>query len=481
MIWPFTQKTPRDVQIEALEASEGKLGFAFFMRQRLGKTLTAYAEYTNLRDAGVVDWFILICPNSLKDQWVEAIEDVDPFTPICVYESNQKKKSDYYFSKNKQGGVFIINYESVKSFMNNEGWQKFNPLRAYLVGDETTKIKEPSKKMTKACLELASICQYKRILTGKPKGNSNQDLWAQLKFINATERNYHQHKYTFTMVGGFRGKQIIKSINDDMLRKEMEPYCYIAPDKYIKGFEKNYEPMRFIELSGDQKALYDQMEDELLIDIGQDVKINAPIVLVKYLRLQQISSGIAGDIDGKQHNLIDPFDNPRIRNVVDIIENDCPNKVIIACRFKLSIDNLYKVLTKEGYNVAVLKGGMGSEIEAEKKKFNEGDCDILIAQLQVLSFGHTLCGTDDNPCDSFIFYENDFSLINRAQAESRPEKYGREIAISYYDQYCSKMDKYILNALIRKEDASMALMGYSREYGILPQRYKNKDDDTISI
>src|SRR5678815_1952020 len=62
-LWPFPDKPPREVQLEALEAAKGHKGFAFFMRQRLGKTLTAYAEYKNLLKAGEVKWMVIICNN----------------------------------------------------------------------------------------------------------------------------------------------------------------------------------------------------------------------------------------------------------------------------------------------------------------------------------------------------------------------------------------------------------------------------------
>lgn len=465
--WPFPQIEPREVQLEALEAAKGKPGFAYFMRQRLGKTWTAYAEFYNLREVGEVDWCIVICPNSIKLQWQQAIEQVDPYTPICIYSSQSKAKTNYFFKKNKTGGVFIINYEGVKAFMREAGWQKIDPLKTYIVVDESTKIKEPKTEMAKACHELGSICSVRRVLTGKPTANSNADVWSQLKFIGATDRNYYQHKYYFCVVGGYQGRQVKRNINTEQLKQEMAPFCYIAPDKYIKGFEKVYEPLRFVQFSGEQLRMYQEMEKSLILELqGGGIQITAPIALVKYLRLQQISSGIAGDVDGKQHNIIDPERNPRIGVVREILENEVSNKVIIPCRFKLSIDNLYQVLSKRGFRCQKLIGGMSlTQIEDAKRKFNEEDYDVLLSQLQVLSFGHTLPGNDKRPCDSMIFYENDFSLINRAQCESRPEKVD-SVAISYYDMYASEMDKYIIEAILRKEDGAMALMGYARKYGI---------------
>jgi len=474
--WPFPHIEPRQVQIEALAKGYGKQGFAYFLRQRLGKTFIACAEFAKLQQDGLADWFLVICPNSLKEQWREQIEIADPFMPICIYRSQSKKTVDYFFSKNKKGGALIINYESVDAFMKELYWQKFDTIKTYVVADESTKLKEPGNKLTKACVELAQLCSFRRVLTGKPIANSNADMWGQLKFINATSRNFYQHKYYFTIMGGFQGRTIVDNVNTHILQREIEPHSYIAPDKYIKGFEKVYEPLRRVELTNDLRTLYREMETALLFELSEGLEITAPIALTKYLRLQQISSGIAGDPDGVQHNLIEPARNPKIKAVLGILEDEISNKCIIVCRFKRSIDNLLEVLTDNGYKCAIMRGGMGKELEEEKKRFTDGDCNILIAQEQVLNFGHTLHGPDDNPCDSMIFYENSFSLINRAQCESRPEKYQREMPISYYDLYSSKMDRYILEALIKKEDASLALMNYQRSSGILNNTNFNQDD-----
>lgn len=476
--WPFPDKPPRNVQVEALKAAQGKHGFAFFMRMRLGKTLTAYAEFCNLRKSRDVDWMFVICPNTLKEQWRNAIEEVDFTELILVYESSNKAKIDKFFRGGKvQGGVVIINYESMRSFIEEGFFSKIDTLRTYVVADESTKIKDPGTRAAKACFEFAGMCPYKRVLSGKPRVNTNADMWSQLRFIGATQRNYFQHKYYFCVHGGWQGRQIVRDINTHILQKEMEPYCYIAPDHYINGFEKVYEPLRKVTLAARQLAQYKQMEKELILELGDDREITAPIALVKYLRLQQISSGIAGDPDGVQHNLVNPQHNPRISIVREILDNECSHKTIIACRFKLSVDNLLGILSGDGHKCSVLVGGMKPErIEEEKRKFNEGDNDVLIAQLQVLSYGHTLPGPDSNPCDSIIFYENDFSLSNRMQCESRPEKYERaNLPISIYDMYASQMDKYILEKLRQKEDGAMALMGYARDKGLRPSMEEEPD------
>jgi len=456
---------PRPVQLEALAKGYGLPGFAYLMRQRLGKTLTAYAEFCMLREAKEVDWLIVICPNSLKAQWAGEIQKADPLELVCVYNSSDKETEKYFFRKNKRGGVLIINYESINSYTKDLR-PPINMSKVYIAADESTKIKRWENKSTKACIALADKCKYKRVLTGRPTANSNLDVWAQLRFIGATTRNYHQHKFTFCLMGGYMAKSVVANQNTDMLKREMEPYCYIAPDKYMEGFKRVYEPLRKVELTPELLKSYKSMEDDLLITISEGVTSTAPIALSKFLRLSQVSSGIAGTEDGEQLNLVEPDRNPRIAALVDLLETECEGKTIIVCRFVLSMKNIQQVLESKGYKVSVLRGGMDARaIEENKRNFCEGDTTILIGQSSVLSYGHNLAASDDSPTINTVFFETTWSLLERAQCEARGEKLGRDVTISYYDFYSSKIDKYMLSTLIRKEDASIALMGYGREFG----------------
>ena len=97
---------------------------------RLGKTLIAYAEYKMLFKLGEVKWMIIICPNTIKEQWQAAIEEVDPYEPILIYNSQRKAAIEHFFDHTKNtGGVVIINYESIRPFMDANYWLKLDPLK----------------------------------------------------------------------------------------------------------------------------------------------------------------------------------------------------------------------------------------------------------------------------------------------------------------------------------------------------------------
>ena len=73
-VWPF-EKRPRKVQLTALLKGLGVPGFGYCMRQRMGKTGTLLADFEVCANSGEVDTLIVVCPNSLKFAWKEAIRE----------------------------------------------------------------------------------------------------------------------------------------------------------------------------------------------------------------------------------------------------------------------------------------------------------------------------------------------------------------------------------------------------------------------
>ena len=56
--------------------------------------------------------------------------------------------------------------------------------RSMMIIDESTTIKNPKAKRTKAILDLRKETKYRRILTGSPVTQSPMDLWAQMDFLD---------------------------------------------------------------------------------------------------------------------------------------------------------------------------------------------------------------------------------------------------------------------------------------------------------
>ena len=74
---------------------------------------------------------------------------------------------------------------NVEAFRTNKGrvcGKVFTCTRALMAIDESTTIKTPTAKRTKAIVALGKEAKYKRILTGSPVTKSPLDLYTQCVF-----------------------------------------------------------------------------------------------------------------------------------------------------------------------------------------------------------------------------------------------------------------------------------------------------------
>ena len=71
-----------------------------------------------------------------------------------------------------------------------------NTSRAMMVIDESTTIKNPTAKRTKAIIKLGTMAKYRRILTGEPVTRDPLDLYSQCEFLDEFHLGFSSF-YTF--------------------------------------------------------------------------------------------------------------------------------------------------------------------------------------------------------------------------------------------------------------------------------------------
>lgn len=105
----------------------------------------------------------------------------------------------------------------------------------------------------------------------------------------------------------------------------------------------------------------------------------------------------------------------------------------------------------------------GLDIVSEKDRFNnDPSCRVMVAQEVAVKYGHTLMGTTDNPCLDLVFYENSYSLDDRAQVEERPQGNGQLAPLSVLDFYSSDVERKVVKALQAKENANRVIVDHYR-------------------
>lgn len=446
---------PFEVQVEAKKRMSGRRGYGLFMEMGLGKTMTVLDEFIGELNSDNVSLMVIVCPNSIKDNWAKEVakSGIDTL-PVVVWPKTPPKA---------EPAIWIINYEAMRARA-EEIEEYASKVGTYLVFDESTRIKNFKADTAKKAILLARSCSVVRVLSGSPMVQNVMDLWAQLRAIGELSGvNPYAFRNKFAVMGGWMGKQVKGMKNTEELTEILNGCSFTAlkRDWWRDMPDKVYMPPRMVELSPDQKRVYREMEHDFVARVkGQDNPVTVSMAISAMLKLQQVSSGFIFDEDGKTvHELVKPKDNPKVKELLEVME-DTKGKVIIFTYFRHTTEMLVNALKE--YEPVYMKGGMpDAEIATVRDRFNnDDDVRVLVAQSSVGSLGHTFLGSEKSPCHTTIFFENDFSLLNRIQAEDRNHRRGQKRSVNYIDFASSKIESHVIKVLQKKLDLVEELRSY---------------------
>lgn len=446
------------VQIAALEFAKGKRGVAWYMQQRLGKTLTALTEFSRMAANGGPRCMVVVCPNSFKSGWVDEMEKHgirDQFA-VHVFVSTEKDKAWRFLQLyHEKPVILLINYDAIRieAVMLNL-MRLMQAFPTYLVFDESIALKgNPLKsQQTKAAHFIAPRAAMVRVMTGKPQTQGPHDLWGQLRVIGLfRDRNYYAFRGHYCRMGGWENKEVIGAINADELAREMSPSVFQARrDDWLPHASRKNFTIHDYELSDEQKRQYRQMERDFLLALENDQYVSVDVAVAKYEKMMQILCGFIIHEDGHVTEIVPPAKNARLVALKELLE-ETDEKVIVVYRHRYCFEILNRELAH--LRPTHIKGGMTpDEISEQKKRFNEDPrCRVILLQIKAGKFGHGLMGTEKDRCGMMVFFENSYSLDDREQIEDRPvSRFGG--VIDYFDLCGSALDRDVCKALQRKEN-----------------------------
>ncbi len=448
------------VQLEAIVCADGRRGYAYFMEMGLGKTLTVLTEFKVMKRCGAVDRLVVICPNSFKSGWADEIEKHDLPFDYVIYESGKS----YDFADLHCADVLIINYEAARTENGGAAVYGFiQGCKAYLALDESIKLKNRTAKQTVAIVGtehkrypkwgLASLFQVVRLLSGKPMSQGPHDLWAQLKAIDATQGiSYFGWQARFCQLGGWENRQVVGTLNEDLLQKIIEPVAFQAKKQdWLKGLPTKAYTTRRYQLGPVLQKHYAEMEEDFLTYLADEERVSVEVAIAKWEKCSQIQCGFVIN-DGETRALVEPTANPRLQLLQEILDEEVTSKAVVVYRHRAVGDMLASLLRNYGY--VWIRGNMSPEaIAGEKEAFDKPEHKVMLLQAEAGKYGHTLIGTPDDPCATMIFFENSYSLDTRSQLEDRIHRMGATAeSCLYVDLSGSDCDARIARALQRKEN-----------------------------
>ena len=192
MNYKFKTK-PYAHQLKALEMSWNKEVFALFMEMGTGKSKVLLDNISILYDKGKINGALIVAPKGVYKNWLESeipthlVDHIQKKAILWQANINQKQKAklDSLFKSEIDLHILIMNVEAFSTKKGVEFASRFlNSHNALMAIDESTTIKNPGAKRTKALVALGKQAKYRRILTGSPVTKSPLDLYKQCEFLD---------------------------------------------------------------------------------------------------------------------------------------------------------------------------------------------------------------------------------------------------------------------------------------------------------
>jgi len=470
MDYKFKTK-PYKHQITALEKSWNKEAYAYFMEMGTGKSKVLVDNMAMLYDKGKINGALIIAPKGVYRNWYSQeipthlpnhIQSTVVLWNATTTKSKQKEyetllKSDYNLH------ILVMNVEAFSTLKGIDFASQFlRTHKTLMVIDESTTIKTPTAKRTKAIIKLAQHSNYRRILTGSPVTKSPLDLYTQCEFLDPWLlgfQSYYAFRSRYAQMvernfGGRKVQLVVSYRRLDELSNKLESFSYRVLKEDCLDLPDKIYIRRTIELTEEQKKLYSTMKQMALAQLNGKL-LTAPNVLTQMMRLHQITCGHFKSDDGE----IQELSSKRLEELMSVLE-ETEGKAIIWANYIYDIEHIVKTIKQEYGEDSVVQyyGAIDSEKRQKNiEQFQNPDSPVrfFVGNPQTGGYGITLTAAN-----TVIYYSNGYDLEKRLQSEYRAHRIGKKKSVTYIDLIAEgTVDEKIVKALRKKIDIASEILG----------------------
>ena len=463
---------PYEHQRDALKKCWNKEAFAVFAEMGTGKTKIALDNACILYNKGKIDRLLVVAPKGAYMTWVE--NEIPIHVPDYIEKkvvawkqsTSQKYMAELRSMMNNDFKlkIMVMNVEAFSTKKGTNFAKLFLIGRSMMIVDESTAIKNPKAKRTKAILDLRKETKYRRILTGSPVTHSPMDLWSQMDFLDPEilgQSSYYAFRTRYAVVieataagGTHRYQKIVKFRNLKELGKLVSPHSYRILKKDCLDLPDKVYSKREVELSDEQKDAYKEMKrDALTMLKGQSM--TALNVLTQLIRLHQITCGHMKTDAGHTIDL----KSTRIDELMQIL-GETTGKVIIWANYIHDIEKIEANIAFE-FGADSLCTYYGATPQDKRQecinKFQDPTSPIrfFIGNTQTGGYGITL-----TEASTVIYYSNNYDLEKRIQSEDRAHRIGQKNKVLYIDLVAKgTVDEKIIRSLRNKVNIANEING----------------------
>lgn len=372
---------------------------ALFMECGTGKTKVALDLMAS--KSRKCDLLLWICPCSLKATIADECAKWQPGLALEVVGCE---------SIGASSRIYLETLEKVQ-----------NAKCAFIVVDESLKIKNIGAKRTQRILNLGKLAAYKLILNGTPLTKNALDIYTQITFLSpkilSESFQEFKRKYCEFYLRGDRKGQVKRCVNIPHLVSRIKPYIFDA--KLDLDVLKSHS-WRHYALTIEEEYLYEKTKNDILDSCTENDKID-------FYRL----------VTGLYHFL---YSCESKRQAVRDLLQDIDGKAVVFVKFLASIpDGALRIV-----------GEMSTEERTQAiEEFKTSDEQALY-----ITYGCGAFGLNLQFVNNLVFADRTWDLAQMEQAEARIFRLGqKETEVNYYYVVTSTgLEKMLDNNLGRKTD-----------------------------
>ena len=287
-----------------------------------------------------------------------------------------------------------------------------------IVFDEAHACKNPNSQQGKGMLKLNATTMI--AMTGTPLMNSPLDLYFVMKWLGYESHSFYQFKQHHCIMGGYGGYEVVGYRYMDELKRSLNKFMIRRLKEDVFDLPEKIYVDEFVEMTPKQKQIYDEVKQDIIMNIDKIAMSNNP--LSELIRLRQ-ATGYTGILSSSIQ------ESAKFDRTLELVEEAVSNgnKVVIFSNWIQVINPLIELLQK--YQPAVITGEIkDNERQAMIYNFqNDPSCKVCIGSTSAMGTGITLtAGTVE------IFLDEPWNKAIKEQAVDRCHRIGTKNNITIY-------------------------------------------------
>jgi superfamily II DNA or RNA helicase len=461
---PRVYTAPWQHQREAFWSAYPYAGYGLFMDMGTGKTKVVIDLIVNRNHRQV----LVLAPKAVvadDHTWSKNFNlhapDYADVLELGGYQSVAKKveMAQAAIAQAKAMGrpvVIVINWQAARE----DAWATWSVKAGFdlAVADEASILKKPGGRTSRYAWKLAQAIPYRLALTGTPMPHSPLDAYGIFRFIDASifGTNYVIFRARYAVMHP-KFPKVIQWLNQEEMNAKVYSRAYRVLSDDVLDLPPYHHLDRETKLGSKAQQAYQELWKDLVTVVkGQTVSVDN--VLVRLLRVQQITSGFLPLPDGTETQ-IDDAKEQLLEEALDELAHDEP--VVVFCRFVHDLDLVQQVTarlsTVEAPRRYAEVSGRTNKAAGTLQDFQEGRADVIAVQIQAGGFG-----IDLTRARYAFYYSLGFSLGDYEQSLKRVHRPGQTRATTFLHLLAGAVDRRVYQALRDRKDVVSAILDAAR-------------------